>query len=117
MTDAERKLWWRLRRLPTFGSHWRRQATIGHYFADFAEHNLRIVIELDGGQHAKPGQAARDLTRSAYLHGRGYRVLRFWNNDVLNDVEAALTAIHAAIKEREVPPTPNPSPPQAGGGE
>jgi len=70
MTDAERKLWWRLRRLPTFGSHWRRQATIGHYFADFAEHNLRIVIELDGGQHAKPGQAARDLTRSAYLHGR-----------------------------------------------
>jgi very-short-patch-repair endonuclease len=85
----------------------------------FAEHNLRIVIELDGGQHATPGQAARDLMRSAYLHGQGYRVLRFWNNDVLNDVEAVLTAIHAAIKDKRVShaPTPNPSPPKAGGGE
>jgi very-short-patch-repair endonuclease len=108
-----------LRRLPKSGSHWRRQATIGPYFADFSEHNLRIVIELDGGQHAEQRQAARDAARTAYLNGRGYRVLRFWNNDVLNSLEAVLTAICATIEETRVsrPPTPNPSPPQAGGGE
>jgi very-short-patch-repair endonuclease len=119
MTDAERKLWWHLRRLPKSGSHWRRQATIGPYFADFSEHNLRIVIELDGGQHAEQRQAARDAARTAYLNGRGYCVLRFWNNDVLNNLEAVLTAICATIEETRVsrPPTPNPSPPQAGGGE
>jgi very-short-patch-repair endonuclease len=108
VTDAERKLWWHLRRLPKSGSHWRRQATIGPYFADFAEHNLRIIIELDGSQHAESRQAVRDLTRTTYLHGQGYRVLRFWNNDVLNDVEAVLTAIHAAIKEKQVSHAPHP---------
>jgi very-short-patch-repair endonuclease len=119
MTDAERKLWWHLRRLPKSGSHWRRQATIGLYFADFAEHDLRIVIELDGGQHAEQRQAVRDSTRTTYLNGQGYRVLRFWNNDVLNNLETVLAAICAAIEEKRVshPPTPNPSPPQAGGGE
>lgn len=108
VTDAERKLWWHLRRLPKSGSHWRRQATIGQYFADFAEHKLRIVIELDGGQHAMTGHAARDLIRSAYLQRQGYRVLRFWNNDVLNDVEAVLTAICSAITDKRVSHAPHP---------
>jgi very-short-patch-repair endonuclease len=68
---------------------------------------------------AMAGHAARDLIRSAYLQRQGYLVLRFRNNDVLNDVEAVLTAIYSAIADKQfrMPPTPNPSPPHAGGGE
>src|SRR5688572_6722451 len=83
VTDAERKLWQRLRRLPIEGTHFRRQATIGPYFADFACHTSRLVIELDGGQHGFGAQAKRDQKRDEYLRQNGYRVLRFWNNDVL----------------------------------
>jgi very-short-patch-repair endonuclease len=74
---------------------------------------LRIVIEIDGGQH---GESAADADRTRYLESRGYRVLRFWNNDVLNNAAGVADVISAAIASR-VPPTPDPSPPQAGGGE
>ena len=83
MTDAERKIWYRLRQIPISNSHFRRQATIGPYFADFACHRLKIVIEIDGSQHGEAEGIARDAERSSYLSSRGYRVLRFWNNDVL----------------------------------
>ncbi|MGL5164962.1 MAG: endonuclease domain-containing protein [Afipia sp.] len=112
-TEAEKKLWPYLKQLSPGNSHFRRQATIGPYFADFACHVLRLVIEVDGGQH---GESAADATRTDYLEGLGYRVLRFWNNDVLKNVEGVAEVISAAIAER-VPPTPDPSPPQAGGGE
>ncbi|GAA3839128.1 DUF559 domain-containing protein [[Pseudomonas] carboxydohydrogena] len=113
MTDAERKLWLYLRQSPLSDFHFRRQATIGPYFADFACHALRIVIEVDGGQHCEAGS---DAVRTAYLEARGYRVLRFWNNDVLNNAEGIAEVISSVIAER-IPPTPDPSPPQAGGGE
>ena len=97
MTDAERKLWWHLRRLPIEHSHFRRQATIGPYFADFACHERRLVIELDGGGHASEEAIAGDAARTAYLNARGYRVLRFWNNDVLGNIDGVLEQIAGAI--------------------
>ena len=91
-TAAERKLWWHLRhRLPLARSHFRRQVQIGPYIADFASHHLKLVIELDGGQHG--AQIERDDARTALLQADGYRVLRFWNNDVLSNIEGVLTEI------------------------
>jgi very-short-patch-repair endonuclease len=110
-TVAERKLWWHLRhRLPLQGSHFRRQVQIGRYIADFASHLLKLVIELDGGQHGS--QTTLDEARTASLKSEGYRVLRFWNNDVLSNTEGVLAEIQNAIA---VTPTPDPSP--QGGGE
>jgi very-short-patch-repair endonuclease len=108
-TDAERVLWQRLRRLPVEGSHFRRQATIGFYFADFACHRSRLVIEIDGGQHNEARGIARDAARTADLESRGYRVLRFWNNDVLGNVEGVMEVIHAAVRQAGPPP---PTPPR-----
>jgi very-short-patch-repair endonuclease len=93
-TNAEQKLWWHLHRLSMKGSHFRRQVRIGRYIADFASHKQRIVIEVDGGQHA--GNAA-DAARSRFIEERGYRVLRFWNNDVLGNIDGVLEVITNAI--------------------
>ena len=112
-TEAEKKLWQHLRQPPFKEHHFRRQATIGPYFADFASHRLRIVVEVDGGQHA---DNSADDRRSSYLVSEGYRVLRFWNNDVLANLSGVLSAIDRAVNT-DRPPTPDPSPPQAGGGE
>jgi very-short-patch-repair endonuclease len=118
-TMAERKLWWRLRELPISTSHFRRQATVGPYYIDFACHQRRLAIELDGGQHAFPQRVASDVKRTAYLRSQGYRVLRFWNDEILHNIDGVLTVILAA-SEQQSPPTPDPSPPRAtraGGGE
>jgi very-short-patch-repair endonuclease len=91
-TDAEYKLWWHLRhRLKASGTHFRRQVRIGRYIADFVSHGARIVIEVDGGQHAVNADA--DMERTKSLEGNGYRVLRFWNNDVLTNIEGVLEEI------------------------
>jgi very-short-patch-repair endonuclease len=110
-TEAEKKQ--HLRQPPFKPYHFRRQATISPYFADFASHQVRIVIEVDGGQHA---DSAPDQVRTRCLEENGYRVLRFWNNDVLENMSGVLAAIDAAVNA-DRPPTPEPSPPQAGGGE
>jgi very-short-patch-repair endonuclease len=115
MTNAERKLWRFLRGLSLSGTHFRRQATIGPFFADFACHQQRLIIEVDGGQHNDPKRASRDALRSAYLNAHGYRVIRFWNNDVLVNIDGVCETIMSALNAE--PPTPSPSPPQAGGGE
>jgi very-short-patch-repair endonuclease len=112
-TEAEKKLWQHLRQPPFKQHHFRRQATIGPYFADFASHQLRVIIEVDGGQHSA---SASDEVRARYLQAIGYRVLRFWNNDVLENISGVLATIDAAVNA-DRPPTPDPSPPQAGGGE
>jgi len=119
VTEAEKRLWRRLRELPAHRSHFRRQATIGPYFADFACHSLRLVIELDGGQHGLAQHAARDARRDEYMKGRGYRVLRFWNNDVMQNIDGVMKTISDAVSVLS-PPTSDPSPPLAllaGGGE
>jgi very-short-patch-repair endonuclease len=113
MTDAERKLWWHLRRLPIDRSHFRRQATVGPYFADFACHERRPVIEVDGAQHNEPENVIRDTERSIYLQSQGYRILRFWNNEVLTNIDSVMEAILAAMHQDEAGPPPIPPPHRA----
>jgi len=114
MTVAEQRLWRKLRALLMSGSHFRRQATIGPYFADFACHARRLVIEIDGGQHGFGQQRMRDTKRDSYMTANGYRVLRFWNNDVMQNLDGVMHRIVEALSE-PLPPTPDPSPPLRGG--
>ena len=107
-TDAERKLWQHLRGRQMQGFKFRRQLPIAGYIADFACIEARLVVELDGSQHVD--QHAHDLERSRKMAVNGYRVLRFWNHDVLLDTAAVLDDIH-----RQLQPLPNP-PLQAGEG-
>jgi very-short-patch-repair endonuclease len=109
-TEAEKKLWWHLRhRLVLPASHFRRQVHMGRYIVDFASHALKIVIEIDGGQHSE--QIKRDMQRTKFLESEGYRVLRFWNNEVLGNIDGVLEMIQSAIL-----PTPTPAPPHKGEG-
>jgi very-short-patch-repair endonuclease len=107
MTDAERNLWSVLRNRQLSGAKFRRQQPIGPFIADFVCQELRLVIEADGGQHA---DNIRDKRRTAFLEGKGYRVLRFWNNEILGNLDgvaqviaAALSAPHPARASRESP--------------
>lgn len=110
-TEAERKLWWHLRhRLPMSDTHFRRQVRLGRYIVDFASHRAKLVIEIDGGQHAE--QAIADAERTKFLEAEGYRLVRFWNNEVLTNIDGVLEAIQHALAAT---PTPDPSP--QGGGE
>jgi very-short-patch-repair endonuclease len=86
-----------LRQLPVSGTHFRRQVPIGPYVADFACLASRLVIELDGSQHARQDRAARDGTRTAWLEREGFKVLRFWNNDIVDNREAVLSSIYFAL--------------------
>ncbi len=91
-TEAERKLWWHLRhRLPVEATHFRRQVRLGRYIVDFASHRARLVVEVDGGQHAE--RTAQDLERTRFIESHGYRVLRYWNNDVLTNINGVLEDI------------------------
>ena len=95
MTDAEQALWRVLRDRGLGGYRFRRQEPIGPYVADFCCRAEYLIIEVDGGQHGV--QVEADAARTRWLEARGYRVLRFWNNDVLRDVEAVATMILAAL--------------------
>jgi very-short-patch-repair endonuclease len=91
-TDAERILWHHLRDRQMRGAKFRRQFPVGPYFADFCSAERRLIIELDGSQHAE--RSREDKIRSSFLNGQGYRVLRFWNNQVLTGLEEVLGAIN-----------------------
>jgi very-short-patch-repair endonuclease len=95
-TDAERKLWALLRGRRLIGCKFRRQYPIGSYVADFACFAHRLVVELDGGQHAT--QEKRDAARTRAIERRGFRVIRFWNNDVLRNPEGVLTMVLEALE-------------------
>lgn len=106
-TEAEHRLWFALRLLKREGLHFRRQAPIGPYFPDFACHRSKIVVELDGSQHADNAIVQYDATRTAFRNWRGYRVLRFWNSEVIDNCDAVIDIIaHTA----ENPPTRPASP-------
>src|SRR5258706_14196813 len=81
-TGAEDLLWRRLRRFPISGTHFRRQVPIGPYVADFACMAARLIIEVDGSQHGRDDLRKRDEGRTRWLEAEGYRVIRFWNNDL-----------------------------------
>jgi len=98
-TDAEQRMWYALRVLKPLGLHFRRQPSIGPYFPDFACHRSKLVVELDGSQHSVSEAVQYDAKRTAYLNSRGYRVLRFWNGDVLENRDGVVEMIIAAAKD------------------
>jgi len=103
MTDAEARLWGHLRDRRLGAEKFRRQHQIGPYYVDFVSVNSKLIIEVDGGQHVTNEEA--DSRRTEYLTGKGYRVLRFWNDEVLTDTETVLEMILSALVEGE-PPSP-----------
>jgi very-short-patch-repair endonuclease len=105
-TDAEKTLWFLLRDRRFCGFKFRRQHPIGGFILDFYCHEVRLAIELDGGGHAIEEQTAYDAMRTKELEGAGIRVLRFWNNDVLKDLESVLESIYT-----ELSPSPGLRPP------
>ena len=110
MTDAERRLWSILRNRQIASSRFRRQVPIGPYIADFACLEVRLVIELDGGQHDR---SLSDARRDAFLRRQHFRVLRFWNNEVLQNLEG----VAWRIEQELLMDCPHPSlPPHAGEG-
>jgi very-short-patch-repair endonuclease len=100
-TDAERKFWGMVRARQLDGHKFVRQVPIGPYFADFACREAALIVELDGGQHA---DSADDVVRTSYLNAEGYSVLRFWNNDVLGNLEAVH---HAVLSVLALNPSPD----------
>ena len=94
MTNAERLLWRALREaLPNF--HWRKQVPLGPYIADFCSHGAKLIVEVDGGQHAVA--IGYDEARSRFLNDEGYRVIRFWNNDVLGNIDGVIEAVTQSL--------------------
>jgi very-short-patch-repair endonuclease len=110
-TDAESLLWYHLRDRRLADHKFRRQRPIGPYFADFACLEAKLIVELDGGQHVEA--AGYDENRTRFIEAQGYRVLRFWNNEVLTQTDAVRERILQALQDDN----PHPSPlPQAGEG-
>jgi len=98
LTPAERKLWSRIRD-DQLGVNFRRQHAIGNYVTDFCSPNVKLVIELDGSQHL--AQKEYDEVRTKYLELQGYRVLRFWNNDVMNNIDDVLNVIWIMLHQEK----------------
>ncbi|MES1244469.1 MAG: DUF559 domain-containing protein [Acidobacteriota bacterium] len=97
MTDAERLLWSRLRRR-FLGTKFRRQVPLGDFIVDFACMGSRLVIEVDGGQHL---ENAADRVRDRWLEENGFRVLRFWNHEVLQNLDGVLVRISEAVDKED----------------
>jgi very-short-patch-repair endonuclease len=111
-TDAKRRLWYRIRARALAGHKFVRQEPIGRYVVDFVCRERRLIIELDGGQHATN---ERDVVREQWLAAQHYRMLRFWNNDVMGNIDGVLEAIAIALDTEaaanalnvEAPPHPD----------
>lgn len=97
LTDAERKLWKHLRLRGVGGHKFRRQQIIGKYIVDFACMEKKLIVEVDGGQHGE--NVAYDSERTAWLEAQGFRVVRFWNNEVLENVEIVSDSILRVLEE------------------
>jgi very-short-patch-repair endonuclease len=94
-TDAEGRLWYRLNNRQLAGHKFVRQEPIGPYFADFLCRERKLVVEIDGSRHA---ESEHDRVRDAFLVTCGYRVLRFWNHDVMKDLNSVLDTIFAVLE-------------------
>lgn len=93
MTEAEQRLWLRLRNRQLGNLKFRRQVQLGQFIVDFYCHELRLIVEVDGGQHDEDS----DWARTVWLNKEGYRLIRFWNNDVLSNIDAVLECIADAV--------------------
>ena len=98
-TDPEGLLWWALREFRQSGAAFRRQVPIGPYVVDFLCRKAKLVVELDGEQHAKPAQKTHDETRDHWLKAQGYTVIRFWNGDVFNSLNSVLDSIEIQLRK------------------
>ena len=96
LTPLERKLWARLRAHRMKDVHFRAQHAIGNYVVDFCAARKKLIIELDGSQHLE--QTEYDAERTRFLDSKGYKVIRFWNNDVTNNMDAVLNVIWETLK-------------------
>ena len=118
MTEAEKRLWQMLRSRQTEGCRFRRQVPIGGFIADFVCHAARLIVEIDGGQHDPSSEA--EASRTRFLESEGYRVLRFRNDEVLENPEGVRAAIaenlHPLTPTQIEPLTPTPALPHRGGG-
>ena len=94
-TDAERLLWSKLRANQMDGAKFRRQFSLPPYVADFCCEAARLIVEVDGGQHAQSGEA--DQARTEFFERRGYRVIRFWNSEVLGNIDGVLEEISRCV--------------------
>ena len=104
--DAERRFWWRVRNRRLDGYKFKRQFLIGKYIVDFVCLDCNLIVELDGSQHAR--QVEYDQVRDAFLKARGFRILRYWNYDVLTNMDGVLEGVRIALQQA---PSPQPSPP------
>jgi very-short-patch-repair endonuclease len=114
MTDAERRVWRMLRLHQLNGYKFRRQVPLGRYIADFVCHEARLIVEIDGGQH---DPSLGEIERTRFLESEGYRILRFWNNEVLENLDGVYSTIAAEL-DRILKPCPfaaKPSPIDGGG--
>jgi very-short-patch-repair endonuclease len=108
LTEAEQRLWHCLRRKQMEHFKFRRQHPFGNYVLDFVCLEAMLAVEVDGGQHAEKQE--EDAVRTKFLTAAGFKVLRFWNNDVLGDLEAVKESIWLALQERSAPSPSQPSP-------
>ena len=105
MTEAEHRLWFHLRAHRFAGCKFRRQQPLGPYIVDFISFSERMIIEADGGQH---NASESDRERDAWLAREGFRVLRFWNHDILQNTQVVLDAVWLALQGVPLSPTPLP---------
>jgi very-short-patch-repair endonuclease len=110
MIEAERRLWQILRSHQIKGHKFRRQVPIGPYIADFVCHEVRLIVEIDGGQHDR--SSPQDAERTEFLQNEDYRILRFWNNEIL----ANLDGVHETIADKLGRIAPTQTLPHQGGG-
>jgi len=111
-TDAERLLWSKIRNKRLLGLKFYRQYGVGNYITDFYCHTLKLVIEVDGGQHYTDSGALNDKKRENYMTSHGIRTLRFSNTDILSNVDGVLDFLYITISEineqkTKLPPTPS----------
>jgi adenine-specific DNA-methyltransferase len=111
LTEAERTLWRYLRLRQSCGNKFRRQQPIGKYIVDFVCFEKKLIVEVDGGQHNE--QVVYDSERSEWLEKQGFRILRFWNNQVLKEIDAVKERIMEVLSSDSYTPHLNP-PPQGG---
>ncbi|WP_245489682.1 DUF559 domain-containing protein, partial [Mesorhizobium sp. M2D.F.Ca.ET.140.01.1.1] len=88
-------MWRHLWRIPVEGTHFRRQASVGGYYPDFISHRLKLIIEVDGSHHGADDQLRHDEARTRWFESQGYRVVRFWNHEIKNELDSPATTLPA----------------------